>query len=101
MVRTEVGVRRKFLHLFLGAAFMLSLLVDDRLRWAFLVLLCFGLALSLYQEKRPIKSLTWVLDRYDKSGDVVPGQGPITFFLGSLLAWSLFPEALCSTPRLL
>jgi dolichol kinase len=62
-----------------------------QLRWLFLAVLGFGVILSLIQERRKLPVISWFLDRYDKTADEVPGQGPLTFFLGSVVVWFLFP----------
>jgi dolichol kinase len=73
-----------------GLAFILSLLTYDRSRWFFLGVLGLGLCISLLMEKKDVPILTWFLARYDKTTDVVPGQGPITFFTGTLISWFIF-----------
>ncbi len=85
-----VWIRRKVFHMSVGLVFILSLLTYDPSRWFFLIILGIGLCISLILEKRRIPVLTWFLARYDKTTDVVPGQGPITFFVGTLLAWFIF-----------
>ena len=85
-------IRRKVFHLVLGTVFILLFLGDRDLRWPLYLVLLLGLALSFVQERWPLRPLKWLLDRYDKKNDHVLGQGPITFFLGCLVAWSLFPE---------
>ncbi len=87
-----ISVRRKIFHMLLGTVFILSMLAYWNLRWFFLAVLAFGIGLSFIQEKRPLPIISWFLDRYDKKGDEVPGQGPLTFFLGSVLVWFLFPD---------
>ena len=73
-----------------GLAFILSMLTYDPSRWFFLGVLGVGLCISLIMEKRRVPALTWFLARYDKTTDVVPGQGPITFFTGTLISWYIF-----------
>ncbi len=90
--RRELRIRRKLFHLALGTAFIILFLGDRDLRWPLYLVLLLGLALSFVQERWPLRPLKWMLDRYDKVSDHVPGQGPITFFLGCLVAWSLFPS---------
>ena len=83
--RGSIHVRRKVFHLFLGTVFIISMLTMDELKWFFLGVLAFGLVLSFAQEKRKLPVITWFLDRYDKSTDRIPGQGPLTFFIGAVL----------------
>ncbi|MCU0798861.1 MAG: hypothetical protein MUC62_04235 [Candidatus Thermoplasmatota archaeon] len=90
--RSELRIRRKVFHLALGTAFILLFLGDRDIRWPLFLVLFLGLALSYVQGRWPLRPLKWLLDRYDKRSDHVPGQGPITFFLGCLVAWSLFPH---------
>lgn len=85
-----VWIRRKIFHMSVGLVFILSILTYEWSRWFFLGVLGSGLIISLIMEKRRVPVLTWFLARYDKTTDVVPGQGPITFFIGSLLAWYIF-----------
>jgi dolichol kinase len=87
-----IRVRRKIFHLVLGTVFLLSMLLSRDLRWFFLAVLALGAVLSFLQEKRRLPVISWFLDRYDKHGDEVPGQGPLTFFLGSVVVWFIFPE---------
>jgi dolichol kinase len=87
-----ISVRRKIFHMLLGTVFILSMLANRDLRWFFLAVLAFGIGLSFIQERRPLPVISWFLDRYDKKGDEVPGQGPLTFFLGSVMVWFIFPE---------
>ena len=70
-----------------GMVFLLSIFWWDATKWFFLGVLGMGLVLSLVMEKRRVPFISWFLARYDKTTDVVPGQGPITFFTGTLLAW--------------
>ena len=88
----RIGIRRKVFHLLLGTVFILSLLISDDLRWFYLVVLGIGVVLSIVQERKHLPIITWFLDRYDKSEDEVPGQGPLTFFLGCVVVWFLFPR---------
>ncbi|MFW3145474.1 MAG: diacylglycerol/polyprenol kinase family protein [Thermoplasmatota archaeon] len=88
--RSEVWIRRKLLHALIGAVFLLSVLTWDGLRWGFLAILVLGYGLSLVQARRRLPVISWFLDRYDKSSDHLPGQGPLTFFLGALYAWFIF-----------
>ncbi|MBN1540241.1 MAG: hypothetical protein JW939_08870 [Candidatus Thermoplasmatota archaeon] len=83
-------IRRKVFHMAVGLTFLLSIISFDRTRWFFLAVLGLGLVLTFLMEKRPIRVLNWFLSRYDKTTDVIPGQGPITFFTGVLLAWFVF-----------
>jgi len=83
-------LRRRIVHIALGTLFILSLLTWDGLKWPLLALLVLGTCLSILQDKRPLRSISWFLDRYDKVGDQVPGQGPITFFSGALVVWFIF-----------
>ena len=85
-----VWIRRKVFHQSVGIAFLLSMFYSDTTKWFFLSVLGMGLILSLVMEKRRLSVITWFLERYDKTVDVVPGQGPITFFTGTLIAWYLF-----------
>jgi len=85
-----IWIRRKVFHMCVGLAFFLSILTYDLSRWFFLGILGIGLCISLIMEKRRIPFLTWFLARYDKTTDVVPGQGPITFFTGTLISWYIF-----------
>jgi dolichol kinase len=91
-VTDGISVRRKLFHLTIGTIFILSMLAFEELKWFFLSVLSFGIVLSFVQEKFPLPIITWFLDRYDKLDDSVPGQGPLTFFLGAVLVWFLFPE---------
>jgi len=88
----NISIRRKIFHMVLGTIFILSMLAYGDLRWFFLLVLGLGILLSFVQEKRPLPVISWFLNRYDKEGDEVPGQGPLTFFLGSLIVWFIFPE---------
>ena len=88
----RIHVRRKIFHLFLGTVFIISMINLQELKWFFLAVLAFGAVLSFVQEKRKLPVITWFLDRYDKSSDRVPGQGPLTFFVGAVLVWFLFPK---------
>lgn len=90
--RTGLRIRRKVFHLALGTLFIVLFLGERDLRWPLYLVLLLGLALSFVQERWPLRPLKWMLDRYDKRSDLVLGQGPITFFLGCLVAWSLFPR---------
>lgn len=92
--RGPVHVRRKIFHLCLGTVFLLSMITWYDLKWFFLGTLAFGIMLSYTQEKKKLPVITWFLDRYDKSSDHVPGQGPLTFFAGAVLVWFLFPETI-------
>jgi dolichol kinase len=85
-------LRRKLFHVFLGTAFILVLLTESRLMYAASVLFILGLALSVVHRNHPIRMVGRVLDHFDREGDVLPGTGIITFFLGVLLAWLLFPR---------
>ncbi len=90
--RSQIHVRRKVFHFSLGMVFLMSMLYMWELKWFFLAVLAFGIILSFVQEKKKLPIITWFLDRYDKSSDSVPGQGPLTFFVGAVLLWFLFPE---------
>ena len=85
-----VWIRRKIFHMSVGLVFIMSITACDLSRWFFLAVLGAGLCLSLIMEKRKVPILTWFLSRYDKLTDVVPGQGPITFFIGTLFSWFVF-----------
>lgn len=76
----------------LGAVFLLSMMTYWQLKWVFLGVLAFGVILSFVQEKRPLPGITFILKRYDKKTDAIPGEGPLTFFLGAVITWFLFPQ---------
>lgn len=86
----EVWIRRKLFHITLGAFFIICMLTDDRFKWFFMAVLAFGIVLSFVQERKKLPIVTWFLDRYDKKGDLIPGQGPVAFFIGALFAWFIF-----------
>jgi dolichol kinase len=86
-----IHIRRKVFHLCLGTVFIISFIYMDLLKWFFLAVLGLGVILSFLQSKRNLPVITWFLERYDKNDDQVPGQGPLTFFTGSVLVWFLFP----------
>jgi dolichol kinase len=73
-----------------GLVFILTIMAYEPSKWFFLGILGVGLLISLIMERTRLPFLSWFLDRYDKTTDVVPGQGPITFFTGTLLAWFIF-----------
>ena len=87
-----IHIRRKVFHLTLGTVFILSIIAMDLLKWFYLSVLAFGILLSFLQGKWKLPVITWFLDRYDKVDDQVPGQGPLTFFTGSVIVWFLFPH---------
>jgi dolichol kinase len=62
------------------------------LMYGALVLFFAGTALSFFHSRRPIKIVEWVLSMFDREGDRLPGMGIITFFLGILLVWTIFPR---------
>ncbi|MGA1849149.1 MAG: diacylglycerol/polyprenol kinase family protein [Thermoplasmatota archaeon] len=85
-----IWIRRKLFHNTVGVVFLLSMHLFEWVKWFYLLVLGCGLILSYIMEKRPIRFIKWYLDRYDKIEDIVPGQGPITFFTGALFAWFIF-----------
>ncbi|MEA3559753.1 MAG: hypothetical protein U9R75_10920 [Candidatus Thermoplasmatota archaeon] len=86
----EVWIRRKLFHVTLGTFLVLCMILDDRTKWLFLLLLTLGIPLSVVQERMNIPVITWFLNRYDKRGDRIPGQGPVAFFVGALFVWFIF-----------
>jgi len=85
-----IWLRRKVFHTTVGVVFLLSIFLFDQFKWFYLFVLGCGIVLSYVMEKKPIRFIKWFLDRYDKLEDIVPGQGPITFFAGALFSWFVF-----------
>ncbi len=94
---SPLEVRRKVFHILLGCHFFVLLTFMFRLRWIYLILLAMGLALSFFQEKRPLPIITWILGRFDRPHEAVPGRGIITYFSGVMLVCFVFPEEIALT----
>ncbi len=86
----EVWIRRKIFHIAMGTFFVCCMLLNDTTKWFFLLLLAVGIILSMVQERKRLPLITWLLERYDKKADLIPGQGPVAFFSGALFAWFIF-----------
>ncbi len=94
---SPLEVRRKVFHILLGCHFFVLLTFMFQLRWAYLALLALGLTLSFLQEKRPLPAITWILGRFDRPHEAVPGRGIITYFSGAMLVCFIFPEEIALT----
>lgn len=58
------------------------------------LLLIFGIILSLFSKKFKISIVSWFLDKFDRKGVFLPGQGIITFFIGIILSLYLFEQTI-------
>ncbi len=84
-------LRRKLFHVVLGTVFIMVLSAFSDLMYGALVLFLMGFSLSVYHSRRPVRAVGSILVHFDREGDQLPGMGIITFFLGALLAWMIFP----------
>ncbi|MGA1821314.1 MAG: diacylglycerol/polyprenol kinase family protein [Thermoplasmatota archaeon] len=84
-------LKRKIFHIVLGCFFLLMMLIGGPMKHIFLGILLIGTIVSFVQSRIKLPLITWFLDRFDREGDEIPGQGIITFFAGVLLVWYLFP----------
>jgi phytol kinase len=84
-------LRRKLFHVILGTAFIMVLSAFSDLMYSALALFIIGFALSVFHSRRPIPLVGSILVHFDREGDQLPGMGMITFFLGVLLVWIIFP----------
>lgn len=84
-------LRRKLFHIVLGSFFLLMMLIGGPLKHIILGILLVGTIVSFIQSRTRIPVVSWFLDRFDREGDKIPGQGIITFFAGVLLVWYIFP----------
>ena len=84
-------VRRKIFHVALGSVFLAFIAWTPWLKTPLLLLLFIGTLLSFAQSVMNIPVVTWILERFDRKDDTIPGEGIITFFSGVLLVWWIFP----------
>lgn len=85
-------LRRKVFHVLLGAFFIAVMdLLPDLMPIA-IILLVAGTVLSMVHARRRLPVVGQILDRFDRPGDLLPGIGIITFFLGTLLSFLIFPK---------
>lgn len=85
-------LRRKIFHILLGTSFLIVLDSIDRAIYGAMALLFAGILLSALHGKFRIRPVSWILARFDREGDRMAGMGIITFFLGVVLTWLIFPR---------
>lgn len=84
----EVG--RKLIHVTLGVLIVTGMYFEYITVWHLFGLLVVGIILSWFARFCRIPLVSWCLDRFDRPGIEWPGQGAITYLVGSLLVLGLF-----------
>ncbi len=93
MEKNGLEVRRQLFHLFLGITILVLLVLNVLTVKILFIVFILGLFLALLSLKYAIPFVCWFLDKFERK-DVFPGKGALFFFLGSLLALSLFPRGI-------
>ena len=85
-----IEIRRKLIHIFLGAAIITGIYTHTITVFHLFLLLAFGVFLSFIMVRWNIPLVSKMLDLCERKHSH-PGKGAITFVIGCILALKLFP----------
>lgn len=84
--------RRKLFHIFV-CIIAIILLSKNIISLIYLViLLIFGIVISLISKKKKLPIISWFLKKFDREEDILPGQGSLALLLGIILLILIFNE---------
>ena len=87
-----VEFKRQIFHLLLGT--VLVILLNEEilnLQYLFFLLLA-GFVLSLLSKKYKLFGVNWLLKKFDREKEILPGYGALTYFLGCIIVLGLFEK---------
>jgi dolichol kinase len=83
-------LNRQLFHLCYGICIVALLYFNIINRHILLAILGLGLIVSLISIKVRLPGISWFLDRFERKSALLPGQGALTFLIGSLIVLYLF-----------
>jgi dolichol kinase len=87
----KLELRRQIFHMLFGIALVLLLQAGMISYLHLVILLLIGLAIALISLRIRIPIISWFLEIFERKGVSLPGQGALTYLIGSLIALYLLP----------